>query len=210
MQPRRIALTPAIALAPAARPVQNTADPARPETAMPVSAMPLSRADLLARLDALGIASTTSDHPPLHTVEESRALRGAIEGAHCKNLFLKDRKDALFMVVALENAEIELKTVHTLIGGSGKVSFGKPELLWEVLGVVPGSVTPFAAINDTAGRVKIVLDAAMMAEPVLNFHPLENTATTTIARADLVRFLEAVGHPPAVVAVSRQAIEAGL
>lgn len=171
---------------------------------------PADRAALLARLAELAIETQTTDHPPLYTVEQSRALRGTINGAHSKNLFLKDRKDALFIVVAFENATIDLKRIHERIGASGKVSFGKPELLLETLGVVPGSVTPFGVINDHAGRVKVVLDAKLMGEPVLNFHPLENTATTTIAREDLVRFLEAVGHPPAILAVSEEAIAAGL
>lgn len=169
---------------------------------------PLDRAGLLARLAALGIATATTEHPPLRTVEESQALRGAIAGAHCKNLFVKDRKDTLFLIVALEDAEIDLKTVHTRIGASGKVSFGKPDLLYEVLGVIPGAVTPFGAINDVAGRVTVVLDAAMMAEPVLNYHPLDNTATTTIGRDDLVRFLEAVDHAPRILAISRAAGDA--
>lgn len=172
--------------------------------------MPHSRDDLLARLADLGIAAPTVDHPPLYTVAESQALRGEIAGAHSKNLFLKDRKDALFLVVALEDATIDLKRIHERIGASGKVSFGKPELLMEVLGVEPGSVTPFGAINDTGGRVQVVLDAALMQAATLNFHPLVNTATTSIGRDDLVRFLAAVGHPPRILAVSQEAIDAGL
>ena len=110
--------------------------------------MPASRDDLMAMLDRLGIATTTVKHPPLFTVEESQALRGAIPGAHTKNLFLKDKKDALFLVTVLEDAAIDLKHVHNLIGASGRVSFGKPELLLEKLGVTPGAVTPFGLIND--------------------------------------------------------------
>ncbi|MQT12812.1 prolyl-tRNA synthetase associated domain-containing protein [Segnochrobactrum spirostomi] len=177
---------------------------------MSQSSAPADRAALLARLAELDIETRTTDHPPLYTVEQSQALRGTIPGAHSKNLFLKDRKDALFLVVALEDATIDLKRIHERIGASGKVSFGKPELLMEMLGVVPGSVTPFGAVNDQGARVKVVLDAALMLEPVLNFHPLENTATTTIAREGLVRFLEAVGHPPAILAVSEEAIATGL
>jgi Ala-tRNA(Pro) deacylase len=172
--------------------------------------MPLSRADLLARLADLGIEATTTEHPPLFTVADSQALRGELPGGHSKNLFLKDRKDALFLVVALEDATIDLKRIHERIGASGRVSFGKPELLMETLGVIPGAVTPFGAINDAAGRVEVVLDAMLMREDPLNFHPLDNTATTTLARSDLVRFLEAVGHPPRVLAVSEEAIAAGL
>ena len=172
--------------------------------------MPHTRADLLARLAALGIDAPTVDHPPLYTVADSQALRGEIAGAHSKNLFLKDRKDALFLVVALEDATIDLKRIHERIGASGKVSFGKPELLMEVLGVEPGSVTPFGAINDEGHRVSVVLDARLMQAATLNFHPLVNTATTTIARDGLVAFLAAVGHPPRILAVSQEAIDAGL
>ena len=172
--------------------------------------MPYSREDLLARLDALGIEARTVDHPPLYTVADSQALRGEIDGAHAKNLFLKDRKDALFLVVALEDATIDLKRIHERLGASGKVSFGKPDLLLEVLGVEPGSVTPFGAINDAGGRVTVVLDAMLMQAATLNFHPLVNTATTSLPRDGLVRFLEAVDHPPRILAVSQEAIAAGL
>ena len=158
--------------------------------------------ELFAYLDRLGIAHKTVRHPPLFTVEESRALRGQIPGGHTKNLFLRDKKGAAFLVVALEDAAIELKSLHRRLGASGRFSFGSAELMSELLGVEPGSVTPFAVINDTAARVTVVLDAAMMARDVLNFHPLRNTATTTIARDGLVRFLEATGHRPRIEPVS--------
>ena len=141
-------------------------------------------------------------HPPLFTVEQSRALRGQIPGGHTKNLFLRDKKGALYLVSALEDAAIELKSLHRALGASGRFSFGSAELMRETLGIEPGAVTPFAAINDAARRVTVVLDAAMMEQPRLNFHPLRNTMTTSIARDDLVRFLEATGHPPRIVAVS--------
>ena len=163
--------------------------------------MPATPADLFARLAALGIETTTVEHPPLFTVEESKRLRGEIPGGHTKNLFLKDRKDALFLVVALESAEIDLKRLHDRLG-CGRLSFGRAELLEEALGIAPGSVTPFAVINDTQGRVKVVLDEPMMREPLLNYHPLVNTATTAIRSEDLVRFLRDAGHEPRVLRVS--------
>jgi Ala-tRNA(Pro) deacylase len=171
--------------------------------------MPATPTDLFAYLDSLGIAHQSVSHPPVFTVEEARALRGQVAGAHTKNLFLRDKKEALFLVVALEDALIELKSLHRRLGASGRFSFGSPELLRELLGVEPGSVTPFAAINDTAGRVTVVLDAAMMTHAVLNFHPLVNTATTTISRDGLVKFLEATGHVPRIVPVSGAAEGAG-
>jgi Ala-tRNA(Pro) deacylase len=163
--------------------------------------MPLSRDDLLSRLDALGIKTTTVDHPPLFTVAQSQDLRGKIEGGHTKNLFLKDKKDRLWLVVAPEDAEIDMKRLHTRLG-SARLSFGKPELLLETLGVVPGSVTPFGAANDAEGRVTVVLDAALMVHDLLNFHPLTNEATTTISRDDLIAFLTDCGHEPRIIAVS--------
>lgn len=163
---------------------------------------PLDRAGLLAHLADLGIATRTHDHPAVFTVAESRDIKAAIPGAHSKNLFLKDKKDNVFLVVAEGDAAIDLKKIHEKIGASGRVTFGKPELLWQLLGVIPGSVTPFGVVNDRDRVVSVVLDAAMMEHAMLNFHPLENTATTSIDRADLVRFLEATGHPPRVIAVS--------
>ena len=164
--------------------------------------MPATPVDLFTLLDRQGIAYKTVHHPPLFTVEQSRALRGTIPGGHTKNLFLKDKKGALFLVVALEDATIELKGLHRRLGASGRFSFGTADLLREVLGVEPGAVTPFAAMNDTEGRVSVVLDAAMMTHPTLNYHPLDNTMTTSIGRDDLVRFLEATDHRPRILPVA--------
>ncbi len=164
--------------------------------------MPASPDELFAFLDRLGIATSTVEHPPLFTVEQSRSLRGAITGGHTKNLFLVDRKDRLFLVVAEEDAAIDLKHLHRVIGASGRLSFGKAEVLRTTLGVEPGSVSPFAAINDAAHAVTIVLDEALMRHAELNFHPLVNTRTTRIRREDLLRFLAACGHAPKILAVS--------
>jgi Ala-tRNA(Pro) deacylase len=164
--------------------------------------VPASPEDLFAFLEKLGITVTSVDHPALFTVEDSKALRGKIAGGHTKNLFLKDRKGGLFLVVAEEDAVIDLKRIHERIGASGKVSFGSAELLAEVWGVQPGAVTPFGAINDRDGRVTVVIDEALMRHQVLNHHPLVNTSTTSIAGPDLVRFLAATGHEPRVVAVA--------
>ena len=157
---------------------------------------------LFATLQALGIAYRTVKHPPLFTVEQSRALRGQIPGGHTKNLFLRDKKHALYLVVAEEDAEIELKGLHRLLGANGRFSFGSSDLLREVLGVEPGAVTPFGAINDAEGRVTVVLDAALMEHDTINCHPLVNTMTTSIARGDLVKFLESTGHIPRIERVS--------
>jgi len=164
--------------------------------------MPASPEDLFAYLDRLGIKHATVSHPPLFTVEQSQALRGRIPGGHTKNLFLKDKKDALFLVVALEDARIDLKSLHRRLGANGRFSFGSADLLREVWGVPPGAVTPFGAINDSETRVTVVLDAAMMRHETLNYHPLVNTRTTSIARADLIKFLEATGHLPQIEAVA--------
>ncbi|MEJ8574928.1 prolyl-tRNA synthetase associated domain-containing protein [Microbaculum marinum] len=163
--------------------------------------MPLTPDQLLDRLQSLGFETTTVRHPPLFTVADSQELRGEIEGGHTKNLFMKDKKGRLWLVVAEEDADIDLKRLHERIG-SARLSFGKPELLIEVLGVRPGSVTPFGAVNDTEGRVTVVLDEALLRHAVLNFHPLTNDATTSIRRDDLIAFLRDTGHDPLVIAVS--------
>jgi Ala-tRNA(Pro) deacylase len=171
--------------------------------------MPATPAELFALLDRLGIAHATITHPALFTVEQSRALRGQIPGGHTKNLFLRDKRGQFYLVVALEDEAIALKSLHRSLGASGRFSFGSPEAMREHLGVEPGSVTPFAAINDTAGRVTVVLDRAMLAHEVLNFHPLVNTMTTSIPRAGLLKFLAATGHEPRVESVSEAAAGAG-
>ena len=162
---------------------------------------PEEAAKLIDFLGKLGISTTTVTHPPAFTVEDAKALRGRIPGGHTKNLFLKDKKGRLWLVVALEDTPVNLKALHKRIGAA-RLSFGRAELLEEVLGVKPGSVTPFALINDAEGRVTVVLDERMMAHDVLNFHPLVNTATTSIGREDFLRFLRATGHAPIVCDVT--------
>lgn len=163
--------------------------------------MPASRQELAQFLETLGISATTMDHAPVFTVEEAKKVHDDIPGGHCKNLFCKDEKGALWLIVALEDSRINLKTAPEKIG-SRRLSFGKPDLLLEVMGVEPGSVTPFGLINDKANRVNVILDQAMMAHDKLNYHPLQNNATTTISAADLVTFIKACGHHPRIVAVS--------
>ncbi len=160
--------------------------------------MPKTRADLMARLDELGIATTTTDHRAVFTVAESDHLHREIAGGHTKNLFLKDHKDRLWLVVAESHTPVDLKALQKVIG-SGRLSFGKPELLLQVLGVQPGSVTALALINDTAGRVSVVVDQALMQYDVINCHPLENTATTSIHRDDLLEFMKACGATPSLL-----------
>jgi Ala-tRNA(Pro) deacylase len=165
--------------------------------------MSASPDDLIAYLAELGVETTTVDHPPLFTVEDSQALRGDIPGGHTKNLFVKDKKGRLFLLVLGEKTTVDLKRVHETIGAQGRVSFGSADLLEEVWGVRPGAVTPFGAINDQAGKVRVVLDKAMMRHERLNFHPLVNTRTTGLKSADLIKFLRATGHEPMIVALGQ-------
>lgn len=161
--------------------------------------MPKTQQELSGFLDSLGLLVKTVTHPPLYTVADSQALRGEIDGGHTKNLFVKDKKDNYFLLTVGEEATVDLKTIHHVIGAASKVSFGKPEALMELLGVEPGAVTAFGPINDTQCRVKVFLDAELMAHDVVNCHPLVNTATTSIKSADLITFLKATGHEPQVL-----------
>jgi len=141
-------------------------------------------------------------------VEEGQEIKAALPGGHTKNLFLKDKRGEFYLVVAPEDAAIALKSLHQRLG-AGRFSFGSAEAMRELLGVEPGSVTPFAAVNDTEGRVKVVLDAALLAHEVLNFHPLVNTMTTSISREGLLKFLVATGHEPRVESISEAVPEPG-
>lgn len=158
----------------------------------------MTRDDLLAFLADLGVEARTWDHPAVFTVGESGAIKDEIPGAHTKNLFLKDAKDQLWLVSAEGHAQIDLKRLHTVIG-SARLSFGKPELMAETLGVTPGSVTAFGLVNDRDHRVRFVLDRTLAEAGTVNFHPLTNTATTGVSGADFRRFLDAVGVTPLVV-----------
>jgi Ala-tRNA(Pro) deacylase len=165
--------------------------------------MPATPAELFAFLDRLHIAYTTVSHPALFTVEQSRAWRGTIAGGHTKNLFLKDKSGAYYLVVACEDAVVDLKGLHRRLGAKGRFSFASAEALQDLLGVNPGSVTPFAAINDVSGKVMVVLDKVMLNHDILNYHPLVNTMTTSIPRGGLMRFLTACGHEPRIEPASQ-------
>jgi Ala-tRNA(Pro) deacylase len=159
----------------------------------------LSPQQLFARLDELGLAHNTVEHAPVFTVEQAKAHRGALPGHHIKNLFLRNKKEQMWLVVALEDRAIDLKRLGELLG-AGRLSFGSPERLGKYLGVEPGSVTPFAVINDSEHKVTLVLDeglrAGLQADGPINAHPLANNMTSAISLADLLRFFEATGHAP--------------
>lgn len=156
---------------------------------------------LLRYLHERGVSHETHRHDAVFTVAQSAPVKAAIPGAHTKNLFLKDKKGALFLVTAKDDTTIDLKRLHEAIGGSGRLSFGSGELMVEVLGVEPGSVTPLAALNDRSGRVQVVLDARLMDFARVNVHPLVNTMTTGLSPADLLAILRESGHEPAVMSL---------
>ncbi|RAK58239.1 prolyl-tRNA synthetase associated domain-containing protein [Phenylobacterium deserti] len=164
-----------------------------------------TRSELLAFLDEIGAQAVTRDHPAVFRVEEGEELKRAIPGVHTKNLFLKDAKGQLWLISAEGHALIDLKRLHTVIG-SARLSFGSPELMGETLGVTPGSVTAFGLINDVEKRIRFVLDRTLAEAALVNFHPLTNTATTTIPQAGLRRFFAAVGVEPMVVDFAAMAV----
>jgi Ala-tRNA(Pro) deacylase len=159
---------------------------------------PTSPDQLLARLKDLGIQSRTVSHPPVFTVEEAKALRGELPGGHVKNLFLRNKKGAMWLIVAEEDRPIDLKALGEKIS-AGRVSFGSADRLMQYLGVLPGSVTPFGVINDSGHEVQVVLDQALLAHDPINVHPLTNDRTTAISPKDLLTFLDATGHKPQII-----------
>ena len=155
----------------------------------------LSPQQLFARLDSLGLGHRTVSHPPVFTVEQAKAHRGVLPGHHIKNLFLRNKKEEMWLVVALEDRTIDLKWLGEALG-AGRLSFGSPERLRRHLGVEPGSVTPLALINDTGHRVRLALDRGLEGDGPINAHPLTNTMTTALSLADFRRFFAASGHAP--------------
>ncbi len=160
--------------------------------------LPTTSEQLLTQLGALGLAYDLHEHDPVFTVAESEHLTVAIPGVHCRNLFLRDKKKKMYLVVATHETKIDLKKLPGLIG-SDRLSFGSAERLWEYLGVRPGSVCPFSIINDKEGVVKIILDHSMMAADRVNYHPMENHMTIGLSPDDLLKFIESCGHKPHIV-----------
>ena len=162
--------------------------------------MAKSRAELFAFLDGLAIAHRTVGHPAIFTVEEGRGFKASMPGGHSKNLFLKDKKDRLFLAVAHCDTPVDIVGYGRVAGSKGRLSFGRPELMTATLGVIPGAVTPFALINDAARALcEVAIDEALLAYETVWFHPLENTASTALSPADLVRFVGACGFEPRIV-----------
>jgi Ala-tRNA(Pro) deacylase len=171
-----------------------------------MSSIPTSPDQLFAHLEGLGIQTRTTRHPPVFTVEEARALRGdpgsgpgqVLPGAHIKNLFLRNKKGEMWLVVAEEERAVDLKSLGEKLG-AGRLSFGSPERLMTYLGVLPGAVTPFALVNDRHGQVRVAVDKAVLAQNPVNCHPLTNDMTTAIAPDDLLAFMAASGHKPTLL-----------
>lgn len=160
--------------------------------------------ELLAHLESLGIVGTTATHPPLRTVEDSKRLRGALPGGHVKNLFLRDKRGRHWLLTTLEDTKVDLKAMAQRLDAA-KFSFASTEALGALLGIEPGAVSPLAVINDTGGKVTVVFDEAMLARDPLNVHPLRNDRTTTLATADLLKFLSACSHAPLVLRFAESA-----
>ena len=152
------------------------------------------RARLFRRLEELDIQSSTVSYPAHRSVEEGKALRGEMCGTFTKNLLLKDKKGRLFLIVAHEDRELDLKTLHSRIGASRSLRFASAEQMHDVLKIVPGALTPFAILNDEEGLATVVIDAGLMDTEQLNFHPLINTESTGISAQDLRRFITSCGR----------------
>lgn len=163
----------------------------------------MTKDDMLKLLDEMGFETKTFDHEPAFTVKESQYLRDEIAGAHTKNLFLKDKKSNYFLITLEENAQIDLKQIHTLLGARGRVSFGNADRLMEYLGVAPGSVTALSVANDKDNHVTFVIDEPLLDHDIINCHPLKNDATTSLKREDLLKFAKHFGHDPLILKVSQ-------
>ncbi len=141
-------------------------------------------------LSDLAITTTCFTHEPVFTCQEAREVikRDKIPGAETKNLFLKDNNKHYYLLVALAETKIDLKTLSLALNAP-KLRFAQPDQLNHYLSVDPGSVTPFAILNDTSHSVHVILDKGLFNYGLLGFHPLLNDATITISPSDLERFI---------------------
>ncbi len=160
--------------------------------------LPTTPEMLFVRLQALEIPYYLHNHKPIFTVEEGEPLKKEIPGVHCRNLFLRDKKEKMFLVVAANETQIDLKKLQALLG-CGRLSFGSAERLWQYLGIRPGSVCPFCLMNDTGLEVEVILDKNMMSAARVNYHPLDNAMTIGLSPADLLKFIDSTGHTPRIV-----------
>lgn len=156
--------------------------------------LPTGAQDVLDFLQRLEINYELFHHAPIFTVAEGVHLKAEIPGIHCRNLFLRDKKKNTFLIVVANETEIDLRKLPELIGAQGRLSFGSPERLWEYLGIRPGSVNPFTVMNDPDNKVVMILDQSMMQADIVNYHPNDNAMTIGLRPADLIKFLEAIGH----------------
>lgn len=175
-----------------------------PVAAAPEAPLPTAPEQVLERLETLGVPFQLHHHEAVFTVEESSRVCASIPGVHCKNLFLRDKRENMYLVVCRHEARTDLKALATVLGAD-KLSFGSPDRLWRHLGVRPGSVCPFSVINDTDVAVNVVLDAIMMEGDIVGYHPLLNTMTVTLPPQGLVSFLESCGHKPVVMTLPERA-----
>jgi Ala-tRNA(Pro) deacylase len=171
---------------------------------------PATPEELLALLDEMGIESATHHHPPVFTVEEAQEQKGDLPGAHTKNLFLRDRRGRMWLVVALHDRPLDLLALARAmkpLGVAGRLSFGSGERLMKWMGLTPGAVSPFGLVNDRQGKVRVALDLGLQDQEIWNAHPLSNEMTTALSPDEMIRFLEAVDHPPVWVDFDAMEVE---
>ena len=149
----------------------------------------MNKSDLLTMLSKHNIKYDVCEHPPLNTVLESKKLRGKIEGVHTKNLFLKNKKNNFFLFSCQESTIVDLKQLKKVLG-IGNISFARDLYLKDMLGVNPGSVTPFGLINDQNNEIKFFLDKKILYHKKVNFHPLVNTSTVSLDTKDFLLFMK--------------------
>ncbi len=158
--------------------------------------------DVFLALDRLGVEHQTIVHAPLYTVEEAQTVKYGLEGAHTKNLFLRNKKGRMFLLVLPHDLRVDLKALRNQLKlTGGQLAFASTERLGKFLGVVPGSVSPLAAINDHGGKVSIYIEQSLLDQSLIYLHPCRNTHSTCIKTADLLRVLEAWGHRAQVVSL---------
>ncbi|MEM9677801.1 MAG: prolyl-tRNA synthetase associated domain-containing protein [Pseudomonadota bacterium] len=173
----------------------------------PLPPAPVTPEALLDYIVACGFDAVIHEHEPLFTVDQSQELRGTMAGGHTKNLFLKDKKGSLFLLTAQESSDVNLKTLHKLMGASGRFSFGSAEKMEATLGLKPGAVSALGVINDREQQVTFAIDQTLLEHEKINCHPLRNDATVTLLVSDLLALAEHCGHKPMILDLGAETAE---
>lgn len=155
---------------------------------------------LLNALETLGVEHQTTTHEALYTVDQAKEVAYDEPGAHTKNLFLRNKKGRMFLLVVESDHRVDLRGLRDKLNvPGGQFAFASTERLGLYLGVVPGSVSPLAVYNDHECAVQVLIQRTLLEHEWIYLHPCRNTHSTRLRTHDLLEILNSWKHPVTVL-----------